>query len=511
MPYTGQVDKLEVACSGGLRLDRTSQNIPYGAATKLQNFEPSIIGGYRRVGGFTKYSTTALTGSGNVLGIHALGSNVIAARGANVEYGSGGTWTSITTGRTSAGRYHFHNYDWTGTDTTVMASGDAGTNPAATWNGSTYTLLNGTGSPTNPLDVKEHRGHLFFLQGNKVTISSPFAANDFSPSNGAMDFNLPDTGVALHPYRDILIVFCDDSIHKIVGSSSSNFELKPITRKLGCIAGWSIREIGGDLVFLAPDGLRTIASTERIDDTELGTISKAIQDRLNNLTSSTYLISSTILRHKSQYRLFFPIRSESVTQGKGIIGVLKTQVATSPDEAFSADTGIGWEYGDMQGFSPTAASSEYVNGIERALHGDADGFIFEQDSGNSFNGSNIDSIFRTPDFTFGDTGIRKRVKRIIFNIHYEGTIAPTLQMDYDFGSTNVPQPALVTLGTPDYISLYGTAKYGDARYSIDPTALDRVWVVGSGFSVAFTLKTLDIKSSFTLQGFTMEFYPASRR
>ena len=77
----------------------------------------------------------------------------------------------------------------------------------------------------------------------------------------------------------------------------------PVTRKIGCVDGKSIQEIGGDLIYLAPDGLRTIAGTERIGDVELGTVSKQIQDRIADIGTDN--ITSTIIRSKSQYRLFF--------------------------------------------------------------------------------------------------------------------------------------------------------------------------------------------------------------
>ena len=59
--------------------------------------------------------------------------------------------------------------------------------------------------------------------------------------------------------------------------------IKSITKNIGCVSGNSIQEIGGDLIFLAPDGLRTVAGTARIDDVELGSISRKILPLINNL------------------------------------------------------------------------------------------------------------------------------------------------------------------------------------------------------------------------------------
>lgn len=55
-----------VTTSGGLVLDRDVYTMPVGAASILQNFEPSVKGGYRRIDGTTKYSATQVNGSNTV-------------------------------------------------------------------------------------------------------------------------------------------------------------------------------------------------------------------------------------------------------------------------------------------------------------------------------------------------------------------------------------------------------------------------------------------------------------
>tara|TARA_R110000787_G_scaffold18388_1_gene56430 strand:- start:503 stop:2029 length:1527 start_codon:yes stop_codon:yes gene_type:complete len=508
MPDTSQVTNIEVACNGGLVLDKTSLAIPEGAATVLQNFEPSIQGGYRRINGFTTFDSNALPGTGNVLGIAFLGANVIACRGANVAYSSGSGWTSIDTSRTSAGRYHFDVYDWDNTEKLVMASGDAGTNYAATWDGSTYVLLNGsvgsgTGTaPTNPLDVKEHKGHLFFLQGQELTWSSPFNENKFDPSDGAGVINLSDTGVGMKSYRDILYILCEKSIYRLSGSSISDFQLVPVTKNIGCVSGWSIQEAGGDVIFLAPDGLRNISGTEQIGDVNISIISKSIQNRINNLNSTDYQVSSLVVRDKSQYRMWYVQSLVAETQNSGIIGVIK-----------QGQQGLQWEYADLVGMKPSIAASGYLEQIEYFLHGGwSDGIIYQQESGDTFNGTAIDARFRTPDYSFGDVGIRKMCKRVILNIEFEGGVSPDLGMEYDYNSGDVTQPAVVSVGTPGYIGVYGVGTYGNATYtSTLAVASIRSWVLGSGFLVAFTLNENDTNGPFTIQGFQIEIVPGGRR
>ena len=58
MPYTGLQKPMVVSCAGGLVLNKDVFAMHPGEALQLQNFEPSIEGGYRRINGTTKYNST---------------------------------------------------------------------------------------------------------------------------------------------------------------------------------------------------------------------------------------------------------------------------------------------------------------------------------------------------------------------------------------------------------------------------------------------------------------------
>ena len=113
MPDTSLLSPFVVRLGGGLMLDKDAFTLPPGAATQLQNFEPDINGGYRRINGFTKYDSNQDGGSSaTILGVHIYKNQVIASQGTAVYKGSGSGWTSIDTGRTSAGRYDFVNFNF---------------------------------------------------------------------------------------------------------------------------------------------------------------------------------------------------------------------------------------------------------------------------------------------------------------------------------------------------------------------------------------------------------------
>ena len=88
MPDTSLLSPFVVRLGGGLMLDKDAFTLPPGAATQLQNFEPDINGGYRRINGFTKYDSAQVGGSsGTILGVHIYKDQVIASQGTAVYKG----------------------------------------------------------------------------------------------------------------------------------------------------------------------------------------------------------------------------------------------------------------------------------------------------------------------------------------------------------------------------------------------------------------------------------------
>tara|TARA_S200002703_G_scaffold150281_1_gene148536 strand:- start:6 stop:1529 length:1524 start_codon:yes stop_codon:yes gene_type:complete len=507
MPDTSLLSPFIVRLGGGLVLDKDTFSIPSGAALQLQNFEPDIKGGYRRLNGFSKFNTNIVpqtsASTEKVLGVHIYKDLVIAARGEKVfKGGSTGSWTEIDTGRTSAGRYNFVNFNFDGTDKMIMVDG---ANLASVFNNTSVSDVSASGRPADPQFVEIFRSHAFYAgmsaSPQELIFSVPFDEDNFTTSSGAGSIKVDGVIKGIKVFRENLFVFCEDSIFKIAGSSSSDFAVVPVTRKIGCIDGFSIQEISGDIVYLAPDGLRTIAGTERIGDVELGTISKQVQPRLDNVPTDR--ISSLVIRKKSQYRLFFPTDDQAVSAASGVIGVIKAGV----------EGGVGWEYSDVIGVKPSCCASGFISGVETIIHGSYDGYVQKQETGNTFDGTNIQSIYQGPDFTMGDAGIRKMMQRIIWNYDNEGNVDADFRIRYDFSSSAIPQPSQYPLTTGAAIAIYGNpaSLYATAVYGSSGTPLVRQSIEGSGFTVSVRLDDKDGASPISIKGYQLEFTPGGRR
>ena len=510
-----QVQPSVVSLGGGLILNKDVFSMSPGEALQLQNFEPDIEGGYKKILGTTKFNSNICpqvsASSERVVFTAIFNDVVLAGRGGSIHRASAGdgSWTStITSLGTPTQNYEHRLFNFDGTDKIVITTG---TSSPQILNSSFSTSVVSASGTANFKFVEVFKNHIFFSgdASNKQQISfmGPNLTNDFTSNNGGGTIKVDTEIVGLKAFRDTLFIFGQDKIFKLTGTSSSNFAVQPVTRSIGCTDGRSIQELAGDVIFLAPDGLRTIAGTERIDDIELGTVSKQIQKRINEIT--THNINSVVIRNKSQYRLFFPTStSQAEDSSRGLLSVIKANPNTGQ---------LGFEYGDLKGLKVSSSDSAFISGVETIVSGGYDGFVYKQESGNVFTQAattvNISSIYRSPDMTMGDPGIRKSFQKVIWNIDPTGALSSSFLLEYDFSDDEVPQPEPYTLAQTGNIAQYGLSEsaYGTAVYGSTGSNLIRQPVEGSGFTVAAKILDATSNSPVALKGFEMEFIAGGRR
>jgi len=510
---TSQISPFIYGCSGGLVLNKDTFSFQPGESRILQNFEPDIKGGYRKILGTTFYNTNIVpqvsAASERVVMSAVFNDKLLVARGGSIHQGTSGSgsWTSVLTGLgTPTANYTFSKFNFDGTDKIVIATGTSF--PKIIDTSYNVTNVNASGSANTFSIVEVFKNHIFFAGATgstqQISFMGPFETNTFATGSGGGSIKVDTTIIGLKVFRGNLFIFGIDKIFKLTGSTSSDFVITPVTRTIGCLDRGSIQELGGDIVFLAPDGIRTIAGTERIDDVELGTVSKQIQERIDEVGTDN--VTSLVIRKKSQYRMFYPKTSGTEASSKAVISVVKSNSNTGQ---------LGYEYADMVGVKPSCCDSDFVGATETAVHGGYDGYIYLQESGNVFTRvggtANIESIYKSPDLAMGDPGIRKSMQRVIVNYTNEGLVDANLQLRYDYDSATTPQPGTYPLTTGNVPAIYGTGTYGNSTYNQSSLPLIRQDVQGSGFAVAIKVNDSSAFPPISLKGFELEFTPGGRR
>lgn len=522
-----------VQCKGGLDLSQdalTQGTINLGTAIKLQNYEPSLEGGYSRILGYTKWDTAIVPGEGSILGVKVALGGVFAARDEDVYFSSRTGWTKINSAPRPGNivKYRLITYSLS-TPAIVMCDG---VNPAAKYDGTTYTLINGTGAPANPKYAQVFLSRLvlsgYSSNPRAISISAPNADTNFNGVSGAIEINVGDIVVGLRTFRETPYIFCQDSIFKLAGSSSADFAIVPVTRSIGCISGDTIQEIGGDLLFLAPDGLRSLAATDRIGDVDLALKSRAIQPIIRDLvgTYDTDQFSSCVIRKKSQYRTFVFDPESLALSAKygGTTAMYDNSIARyglqSADGLAKGILGkltdngpvVGYEWATTLGINAYSTDSEYTNNEEITVFGHpATGYVYRLESGADFDGSNVEYVYKSPFLTFDDASLRKVMQKITVYTQIEGNIDALLHVKYDFENAGILQPSPIQLNQVNTLSLYGAATYNTSVYNTTDSPVFHKNLIGSGFTAAFQFSGSDTRPVHRIDSFQIQYSLKGRR
>jgi len=557
--------------TGGLVKNQSTFSMDPGLALELENFEPDIQGGYRRINGYEKWNpnkvpfttsdenepvlmsaffrgevvaargesiyratdaTSTLNGSitdsdttitltsssgfsptgtvkisdeeitytgisGNDLTGCTRGANSTTATSHSDESAVSQMWTEVDSGRTNAGKYTFFRVNIAGDDFLFLADG---ANKPGFFDGTTVSTCSCPLTPTDPKFVVSFKNHAFLagMSSNpqEIVFSAPYDLNTFDPAAGAGNIDIDSNITGLIVFREELYIFAEERIYKISGNSVADFILTPVTREIGCRNGFTIQEFAGDIVFLGPDGLRTVAATQRIGDVELGTISLPIQEVFQNITDPDQF-DSVVIPDKTQYRLFLTNTSKDIReQTRGVIAVRK---------------GNSYEFAEVKGIQPSCTDFNTFQGETYVLHGDFEGFVYRQEKGNTFDGNTIVGRYRSPDITAGDAGIRKTFQRVIINYAPTGFVNSDLLLRYDYESPSAPRPDAYPFDSTKVVAIYGLSNYGTATYGGQSNPLIRQPVEGSGFAVALRVVDSGVSAPYSLKGFQLEFDIGARR
>lgn len=493
-----------------------------GSGAILQNFEPTLDGGYKKVLGYDKLIDTAVTGTGVVQGVCIIpdsGSQKVIAVRNGIYYEANAndatpSWSSLATAAdTNITKVRKENYNFTGTEKIVFVDG---VNYPAYYDVTAGTLTYITGSGTGNTAVEDasyvtlFKSTLFFTVGTELVFTAPYTDTDFDPANGAGSINAASTITGTAVYRDNLIIFCIDKILRLTGSSSADFTLSTVTDSIGCLEPDTIQEVGGDVLFLAPDGIRSLSSTERIGDFGLDVASKNVRPTLSKQVTTGTHFNSYILREKAQYRIFSYSSTERASVAKGMLAT-----------KFIDQGGQGFQWAELQGFKVYVADSQFIDSDEYRLFANEDGYIYEMDVTTSRDGSSINSVYESPFMPINDPQVRKTFYKLDLYIKPSGAINITAGLRFNQDVASYIQPSTFSITqTGSTIALYddNNTVYRELAtddnagvYGEPKTQSYKNQVVGSGETVAIRITDDSSDADFLLDTAIFEFTTNDRQ
>jgi hypothetical protein len=404
------------------------------------------------------------------------------------------TFLAISLSGGTKARFHLFNFN--GTPKNVMV--DNFNNPTV-FTGTTCVSLQGSSDVTGASFVEEFKDHLFFAKGDLISHTAPFDEADFTPGNGAGSYRLPGDCTGLITFREQMVNFSQSDIRKLQGSSLADFTLTSIANDTGCIEGDSVKEVGGDVLYLAPDGIRFLGATERIGDFNLSIASRQIQGEMSNFITSGSSYSAVTVRGKNQYRIFKYVQGGLSGLAEGFIG-----------SQFLDQNALSINWGKAKGLNVYRAHSAYTNDEEYVVFSNDDEYVYRMESGSTFDGEAITSRYYTPFMVVSDPTLRKTAYKVDTYFDPEGAVSGTLTLKYDFNKPGKIQPETITFTGGGVFSLYGEDVYGTSTYGGNPDTSFESRVVGSFFTASLQYE-FDGGPPFILDTVILEYATEDRK
>ena len=415
---------------------------------------------------------------------------------------SGSAWTSrLDLSATPGSRLSKDNYNFSGVEKVVIVDG---VNKPIFWSSATGNITQDTAAPADvqgATEVAVYKGHLFFAKGPLLSFTAPYADTDYASGNGAGVINVGTEILSLIVFRQDLIIFGKDSILRITGNTSTDFQVLPITSKTGVVARDTVQEVGGDILYLGPDGIRYLSASERIGDFALERASEKIQPTLLSQISGSGTFASVVVRSKSQYRLFSYIVSEAPLEAKGFLGTRFVDRTSNVDWGLSK--GIKVKSGD---------SRQFLEG-ERIIFNFNTDYVYKMESGGSFDGENIFARYLSPDMPITDPRVRKTIYHLTLYINTDGQLDADVGLKFDAQQSKIIQPKAMKLTSDGTRFFYGDlgATYGTATYGGVASVSQQRNTVGSGFTVAVEIIDDSTNPSFRITSILLEYQQNDRK
>lgn len=296
--------------------------------------------------------------------------------------------------------------------------------------------------------------------------------------------------------RDRVVIFSRNNIHQLVNIDTDPAIL-PIAYNTGCVSGWSVQEIGGDVVFLAPDGIRTLSTSDQYGDVQFGNIARKIDPIVSKMVkdADNLTFSSSVFRKENQYRLFYTKNTNADEQQLGLTGTLKRNSQGVMEFQWSRISGMPVAY--LQ-----SISNNFLNlvDVEKHYQGGYDGYVYQHNVGTSFDGNPVQSLLELNEIDYGDAGMRKTFHYVTIFGDADEIDSDQILMDvqYDYNSAETAQPKAYVITTILGVTEYGTAIYDTSRYGGTSDFNRRILIEGSAYTNRFVFASYGTAGRFNL-------------
>ena len=324
--------------------------------------------------------------------------------------------TDIT--RAAGGKLDFFNANFTGSTDTKKMYGADGVNLAFEFDGTNYIPIR-TGMTTDtPSHVVVHKNHLMLSFRGSHQSSAPGQSYSWSVVTGASEIGTGDniTGYQIQSGSTTaasLSIFTEGRTFTLYGNSSADWQLTPSGDDIGAFEFCS-QSVGNDTMMLTNRGIQRLRAVQDFGNFSYASVSDLVQPLIT--AKRGLQLCSTTLKTRNQYRVFFSDETAITVglTGNKISGIMPLDYGMPVRCVCTAET---------------------TDGTEVTMFGSDDGYVYQDNSGTSFDGEPITAWIRLPFNNLKGPRVRKRYRSAILELVVGGYTE--LQVTYDLGYGNL--------------------------------------------------------------------------
>lgn len=382
------------------------------------------------------------------------------------------------------GRFEFVSSNLGGSTATYRMYGCDGKNRAFEFDGATFAPIATGMVEDTPSFIVEHKKKLFLSFKAGVQYSGDGDPYKWTVMVGAGEIGLGDdvTGFAVQA-GDTLAMYSRNSSHQLNGATNNTFQMNPISKEIGAIA-YTVQTVGKTL---ATDD-RGIIATERTQaygNFAQASISQMVQPLVDQLR--TKVIGSTVYRNRNQYRVYG-------SDGSGLIA------------AFGENGLLGITQLQYPVRTSCFASCEDGSGKDVVFFGAENGYVYQADTGSSFDGEPIEAYLRMPFNNVGGPRIRKRFRKAVLEMAASGYASIRFQPEFSYGDPDVGTHRTQTADVAGGGGYWDSSNWDEFFYDAQLVSSPAFRIEGTGLSMAllfYSSTVLDL--GHILQGMIIHF------
>lgn len=360
--------------------------------------------------------------------------------------------------------------NFTGSVDTKRIYGVDGVNRGFEFDGTVFVPIHTGMTADTPEHVVIHTNHLVYSFSGSLQHSSTGAPYQWVPYLGAAEIGMGDdiTGFVSQVGTDsspVLAVFSDNSISLLYGSSRDDWKLVAYRNEAGAYAG-SMQRIG-QTFFMDDRGISTLSATQVYGNFATASVSANVDDFIKSRRST--ITCSTVMRDKNLYCLFFSDGSAlystivATKNGSGVAALMPIEFPVP----------VRW-----------IDSVEGVNGEELIYFGDSSGWVYQLESGKTFDGGSIGWSFETHYADFRAPQTLKKFRRCNFDMTGDGYGEFSFSYKIGDGSLDLEQSPLIPLVIDQSAPMFDSVFFDSFYFDGVPVVPDSLPLYGNAENIA---------------------------